>query len=440
MLSRFKSSRFSQNIVYGALGFGLPTLIALVSFPILIHALGVAKFGIAQLGQAIGSGATFIDLGMTNATVFFVAKRHTAGFKVGEILATSSAVILALAACIAILVVFSAPMLPRLFKVPADSASQAIAVFNLAALQILFVPIISIATAYFKGIHKFYLASGLVCLMSLLTWGASALFALITPLGLIQTAAIFTIGTLLTMLAALLMGAWPVRLAGFSLPAITPRIRVFREMWGYSAAVFGQGLAGMLNNQIQRMLVSVALGPAAVTVYVTAMQLATKIHSGIGATFEAFFPLVASATDRRRILSVYRRVQVISIGAALFILVPLALYAPIACRLWLGRSLALLVYPYVRILAVATIFSISTIPTVMLLNGLKRPGVTFGLTMITIAVNAIYLLLNLGHLSLDTFVTGYALAMVVTALGFVAYAEIVVWRTFSFRKLRQGRA
>jgi hypothetical protein len=65
--------------------------------------------------------------------------------------------------------------------------------------------------------------------------------------------------------------------------------------------------------------------------------------------------------------------------------------------------------------------------------------VTFAFTVLTIAVNAIYLLLNLDHLRIDTFVVAYTLAMAITALGFVAYAEIVVWRTIPLGRARQKR-
>ena len=128
-----------------------------------------------QIGQAIWGGVTFADLGMTNATVFFVATyRASREYRsLGHIVATSLVSLYLIAIPIALVIWIAAPRLVSGFKVGPAVAHDAKIVFRLVAVQLTLMPITSIAVAQFKGLQKFGTSTAIVVGASVTTSGAA---------------------------------------------------------------------------------------------------------------------------------------------------------------------------------------------------------------------------------------------------------------------------
>jgi O-antigen/teichoic acid export membrane protein len=426
-------NRFGKNVIAGAVGFGLPTLAMLLSFPALIHDIGISRFGILQLAQAFGNGTVFLDLGMTNATVFYIAKysseRKTSAL--GHVIGTSISTIAVMAVISATLILVFAPRLPGLFKVEPGMSAEAVATFRLSTLQICFIPVVSITCAYFKGVHRFDRSAAILCVMSLFTWGLAALFAWLFHFTLVQIASTFVAGTFVSACFAVTLFFRDPGAARFDRRTLRPLFSVLREMWRYSAAAFSQGIAVLLNNQLQRLLVGAVLGPAFVGVYVTALQLTTKVHAGLAATFEAFFPIAVSTRDSAELRRMYRRVQGLSLllgGAAL---VPLALFAHFVCRVWLGGVLAQEVAPLVRVLCVGTFAMVAAIPAYHVINAAKRPWVNVIFMAANVVLAFTYLGINIHSLDVKIFVDAYAMSAVAVSVAMIVFPEIALLRTWS---------
>lgn len=418
--------RFLKNMLAGAVGFGAPTLIMLVSFPVLIHALGIDQFGILQLSQAIGNGAGYADLGMANATVFFVARYfgREDHDRIGTVVATSIACLLFAISIIGVATIFFAPALTDLFRVSPSLQADATAAFRIAGVQIMGLPTMLVAGAFFKGVHKFHFASAISVGLAVMNWGGAALAVLVFPIGLVGVSWVLATGSLLLGFVAV-VALWS-HCRRLNIHNVSPRWATFRAMWHYSAAVFSQGLTVLLNNQIQRMLVGAVLGPTAVALYTTAMQLTTKVQGGLASTFEAFFPVVASSTSPSALRKAYRLIQLASIFAGLVILVPLGVFSDEVCELWLGSALAKQIAPLMQVLCVATLFLISTIPPYLIFNGLRKPWVNTIFMVFTIMMTGLILLFLRSRLTLVIFVDAYAISAVLTAIGMNAYVELVL--------------
>jgi O-antigen/teichoic acid export membrane protein len=420
--------KFLGNMFAGAFGFGIPTLTILVCVPILIHHVGAIEFGIVQLGQAVGSGAGFIDLGFTNATVFFVARHYSQHdhSAIGRVMGTSLLSLVGIIALVGLTLFFSAPYLPDLFRVPSGDMADAVTVFRLAALQMLFAPVILVLNAYFKGVHRFAVSSAMLCVMSTVTWAAAALLGFLMPLTMVVIAWVFFAGTGVTALATAIIFLTDEEVRRIPRGAFRPLLSKFREMWQYSSAVFAQGILILLNNQFQRLLVGAVLGPAAVTIYFAALQLTTKIHTGLAATFEAFFPY--SVSNQSNVRAMYRRVQVGSLLAGATILVPLAIFAEFICRLWLGSKIAGAVAPLVPELCLATLFMTASIPAYYAVNAAQKPWLNFVFMGVTVVVTAAFLLLSLPALDIKAFIDAYTLAAIAATIAMVGYVEIFLLR------------
>lgn len=424
------NSSFAKNVVSGAVGFGVPSLIMLASFSILIHRVGIIGFGILQLAQAVGGGVSFADLGMTNGTTFYVAHHFARSEreKIGGVVGTSLFYMAGVALLIAAVVLFFAKDFAVWFKIVPADYDLATTVFRLAVAQVLLTPTQAISAAYFKGIQRFDIASGLATTLSLTTWGLASLVCLLFPVNLLTIAWIFVVGFAFSALLSAGFLIWSLGTFHVALRRVRPSMSMFADMWHYSAAVFSQGLLILANNQLQRMTIGAILGPAAVAIYATAINLTTKIQTGIAASFEAFFPVVVGSRDPQKLLSGYRLIQAVTIGLGAAVLIPLAIFSNIVCHAWLGPDIGGLVAPHVRVLSIATLFLVATIVPFFLINGMHRPWVNFWFMALSIAVTVAILVIYSAHLSVGIFIDAYSVAAIVLGIGSTLYPELVFFR------------
>jgi len=63
----------ARNVIHGLLGFVIPTIVVVASYPVLVHRLGAAAFGVYLLALSLSGTVMLLDLGFCGATVKFVA-------------------------------------------------------------------------------------------------------------------------------------------------------------------------------------------------------------------------------------------------------------------------------------------------------------------------------------------------------------------------------
>ena len=77
-----------RNTFWNILGTGLPILLALVTFPVLIHGIGTERFGVLAIAWVVLGYFGLFDLGLGRATTKFLAEAFKHSEEPSEALGT----------------------------------------------------------------------------------------------------------------------------------------------------------------------------------------------------------------------------------------------------------------------------------------------------------------------------------------------------------------
>jgi len=424
-------SSIARNSFYGLLGFVIPTVVMLVAYPVLVHHLGAAAFGIYILATSISGTLAFLDFGFSSATVKLVAedmaKEHRKA--AAEVIVASLIFYGGLGALGAIGIWVLSPWLVSLFSVDPAMQADAIGAFRLTAIQFVAFLLTTVFISLFKGLQRFELSTLVLSSLSILTYGGATVGVLLAQVGLIGITAISLTANLAVLVFSIAMGLSLSRASGISLRAGRPSLATFRRMFGFGAIMAVNTVAGLLLYKIQQYLVGALIGPVAVTIYVLAFTIASKAHALVNAITEVMFPLASALKDRTRLRHVYLRMLIGSGCLALMILLPLAIFSQPILTLWVGAELAEQVTPLLPILALACLFlSLSPAPY-HVVNGIGRPGFnTWFFAMNALTNVAVIGMFTLDHITLPGFAWAFAIANVSNSLMYQIAVEIFIWR------------
>lgn len=369
--------RIKHNVIYGVLGFIVPTLVMLLSIPILISGLGKDGFGVFMLAASVGGSFAFLDMGLSSATTKYVAE-DMAQQKVedaGATIKTSLAFYSAIAFLVVTIVWILAPFFPTLFSIPIAMGDQAITAFRVASLQFGIFMLVSVYLSLFKALHRFDIASIVNTYTAVISYAGAALAVWLGFAGLVGATYIGLFACASGLCIAYMAALRLCRESGIDLKKASASIATLRRVLGFSAILTAHSFAAVFFAQVQRLIVGNILGPAAVTIYQVAYAAASKSHSLVNAAAEVLFPIVSALQNHARLQHLHLRMLAISAVVAILILAPLALLAQPIVTLWVGRDIALSAAPILQILAIAFFFVAISAPTFHVINGLGRPGI-----------------------------------------------------------------
>jgi O-antigen/teichoic acid export membrane protein len=438
-----------RNSIYGLLGFVFPTLVVLLAYPVLIRALGPAPFGIYLLATSLGGMLAFLDFGFSAATLQYVANDMSRGDNASAagVLVTSLAIYGAIGSAGALTIWIAAPWLVKLFAIGSVFWEPAVTAFRVAAPQFAAFFLITVCLSFFKAMGRFDLSTILLSTLSLLTYGGAAVANLIWHLGIVGITTIALVANLIVLMLAVIMTARLCSAADIPWRGARANLSTARRMWRFSAFVGLEKAVAMLANQAQRIVIAIFLGPAAVTTFVTAFTAASKATAALRAASEVMMPATASLahTARKEDFVTLRRLYVrglttlavLSVGGmgALFV------SAPKLISWWLHSPISPEVATLVRILAVG--FAANGITPIIyhLVAGLGRPQVnTISMTIELVFLYGVLGLLSLDGLQLRDFALAFTIDMVVQAICFMAFSELVIWRRWIPTMAREGVA
>lgn len=151
-LKRFTSGRvLARNTAWNLVGYGVPTLVAVVCIPVLIHGLGKERFGVLTLAWALVGYAGLFDLGLGRALTQVVARKLGEGKEkeIPEAAWTSLVLMMGMGILGAAAVIAVAPWLAgRWLHVPEALRGETLTAFRLLGISVPFV----ITTAGLRGL------------------------------------------------------------------------------------------------------------------------------------------------------------------------------------------------------------------------------------------------------------------------------------------------
>ncbi len=375
-----------RNLSHALLGWGLPVLAALLTTPLVVHALGAEPYGLYAL--VVGLGGQVVGLGFGRALTRHVAEAHARGDGRRLSALVSAATLLAglLALLGALALALASPWISRSLNLDSALQAQARGALLLTALAFPVAAWTQVLSALPQALQRYDLAAAL-------TNGLGLSVALINVVlaarghGVVALVAANLMVTALGCLAALSVAR-----------RLLPEVRVtahvdrtaLRDITRFSGAVFVYQACGLLLLLWERLCLTRTLGPSALTHYVVPMSLAVQFHAAVASATGLLVPLSSAAiasTDGLRLRTLYERGLRFALAlVALFVVGTLATGHTFLVA-WMGAPFAQQAAG-VLVLQAATfgLLALGTVPW-HVAEALERPGwnASFALTWLLVA-------------------------------------------------------
>ena len=341
-------ARVVRNTLANGLGAVSGFVISLVLTPFMIHQLGLQAYGVWALALSLtffGGYAALTDLGVEGAAVRYIAEARAVSDTeaVNRIVSSALAFFSCGAVLLTPLLVLLAPLFVRLFSVGPLYERPATYAFSFVAAQLLFdLP----ARAFFAALEGSQQSAmyQVVLLLRALVQAALFVAVLVAGLGVGSLGAVSFISS-----AVMFFAAW--FLARRAIPDLQLSRRHVSRSVVRSLFVFGGGLfliriVGTLYQNMDKVIVGIALGPTSVAIYQIANQLHLAVALVQSVSASALMPATAYLRERGELLrDMFVRGTSYTVALSMPVVVAAFVFAGPLIRTWLGSSLSAAIGP-----------------------------------------------------------------------------------------------
>jgi O-antigen/teichoic acid export membrane protein len=385
------AARLVRNTLVNGLGGVATIAIGVVLTPFIIAQLGLAGYGIWTLALTLtfaGGYAALSDLGVEAATARYVAEALSDDDyeAVNRTVATTIVFFAGIGILLAGATIALSGPLTHLFSVPDAMRPSARLCFVLMGAQLVFELPSRAFVAVLEGAQRFTVYQAVELTRGLLQaalWTA----ALIAGYGVAALAAGLGVSTIVTLL-----------LYWYFAHRAVPRLRArprnasraeFRRLVSFGSSVFVLRFAGTLYRQMDKLILGVALSPAAVGLY----EIANKIHlmASTAQSMSVSALLPAAATSRREpkiLRDLYLRGSCYTVAASLPVLLAAFAFAEPLVRDWIGSDAEGAAGPARLFLVYLLINVVHNVGSVMVV-ALGRLRVMLVITMTNVLINLV---------------------------------------------------
>jgi O-antigen/teichoic acid export membrane protein len=372
---RASGGRLLSGTLWNAFGRGLPLLLALALTPILIHLMGIDRWGMFTLALALVGVFGVFDLGVGAALTRALSTRLGAGETEGaaELAGAAITALALLSAAVAALAFAFVPLLvERVLNTPPALQAEAVAAFRLLCLA---APLVVVNAALWGALaaHQRFKEANLAAMPVAAMYYIGPALVLLAWQSLVGVIAVL----LLCRLANTLTYVWLVRR---DLPGLRPTL----PRWALVGPLVRMGgwmsASGVLTQALlyaDRFLVGAMLTLAAVAFYATPLDLVMRMWILPVAVAQALLPAMAGsyATHPAATAGLLRRGALLVTAAVMPACLVLVAAGPEVLRLWLGADFAAGGGQVLRILSVGIFFSCAAFAPGALLDAIGRPDV-----------------------------------------------------------------
>jgi O-antigen/teichoic acid export membrane protein len=365
--SRPAHQRLPRNAALNLLGQGLPLIAGLVTIPLLIDALGTARFGILALGWSIVGYFSLFDLGFSRAMTHMISRALASGggSETSRIFGTGLTCMALFGILLGASGVLITPWLTgTLFQIDTDLQQEARHAFYVLALSI---PVVVLCTGFVAPLE------------------AKQRFDLIllvrVPLGIINFVgpllAVYWRNDLVLVILVLLFARLAALLAyGYLLGRVLPDqspwpgfdASLVPKLFQFGAWMTVANIVAPIMLYSDRLMIASMLSMAAVAYYATPFDIVYRLaiipNAIVGVLFPAFSALHKSNRDEARRL--FWRGSKATFLIMFTLVLPIVVLAEDLLTLWLGSEFARESTIVLQLIAIA-----------MLINGTARVGTSF---------------------------------------------------------------
>ncbi|WP_424812388.1 flippase [Roseococcus sp. YIM B11640] len=382
--ARAGAGRLISGMLWNALGRGLPLLLALALTPILVHQLGLERWGLFTLALALVGVFGIFDLGIGPALTRGLSERMAEGEDeaAGRLVGTAMVALGGFAAIgAAVFWTILPTLMQRVLNVPPELQQEALTAFRVLACA---APLIVINAALWGVLaaHQRFAAANLVTIPVAVMYYLGPVILLIFWQSLVGVMLVLVACRLANTLSYMWL-ARPLlpRLSVGHPRMILPLLRI--GGWMTFSSVLNQALL-----YADRFLVGAMLTLAAVAFYATPLDLVMRMWILPVAIAQAMLPGMASgfkllpdATS-----GLLRRGSLLMLLLTLPACLVLAGLGDWVLRLWLGAEFAAGGGTVLRILAAGIFFSCIAFAPNTLLDAIGRPDATARLILVQVVI------------------------------------------------------
>ena len=386
-------SRVARNTLFNLAGEAAPLVAAFISVPILLHGIGVDRFGLLGIAWMMIGYASLFDFGIGRALTKVVSEKVGSGevADVPSIVWTSVLVMFVLGLAGALVIEAISPLLVDMVKMPVELRPEALRAFRLLGLSL---PVVIISVGLrgtLEALHRFDLSNAVRVPAGIFAF-AGPLLVLPFTSSLVAVVGVLAAGRLVSCLAfvALCVRAMPALRRQAEL-----RLGTIRHLVSFGGWMTVSNIVSPLMTVFDRFVIAAILSTEAVAYYTTSYDLISKLLVVAGALAGVLFPTFAAhiVTDRARVTRLFGR-SVIYLFLVLFpvTLVTVAL-ATEGLTLWVGADIARHSAPVLQVFAMAILVNALALVPFTLIQAAGRPDVTAKLHLIELPLHLTALVL-----------------------------------------------
>ncbi len=384
-LRRYMLPKISSQSARNAYSSGFVSVVQPLSqvaaTPFLLHALEPDIYGIWILLTSFVMLVTVSDMGLSPTTTLFVSRERARGSQaeIERVAKTSLALYLPVTFAVLMLLTWGTGQALLFFGVSehqVESISPALPVFAFgAAIHSLRAVPCSIIRGYERydydnGVQFFASFSTVLAVCGVVYFGGGLPGMLIAQ-------------ALVGIAAFCLATVFSIRLVG-NATWLVPYCSFVSVRQFFSLSFYGwlQAASAALFSQVDRLIVSTYLGPAALAFYSAALQIAQTFYSFLARSLGFLFPkFTALENNKEAKLKLFNRAMFITTLTGGVTAVLLFILSGPLLRFWLGANIPSELPSVLRLLAVASGFMATSIApgTLMLGTGQFRLGAAFAL-------------------------------------------------------------
>lgn len=368
--------RLLSGFAWNALGRGLPLLLALLLTPVLVHQLGLERWGLFTLALAMVGVFGVFDLGVGQALTRTLAERIGAGRAedTAPLVGSALVALLGISGCVALAVWFFVPTLVRsILNVPPELEQEAIGGFRVLAAAAPLIVVNAALWGVLAAFQRFRVANLVNIPISVSYYLGPILLLLVWDS--LTGVMLALVGSRLVMTLAYAMLARR-DVPGLGLGKLRPGlVTPLLKLGGWMTF---SGLLGQALLYADRFLIGALLTLSAVAYYATPLDLVLRMWILPVAVVQVLMPALAAsfATRPDETAALLRQGM---LGIVVLAIAPCLLLTGAAwdlLALWLGRGFADGGAAVLSILGIGIFFSCAAFAPASLLDAIGRPGVT----------------------------------------------------------------
>jgi O-antigen/teichoic acid export membrane protein len=419
--------RLIRNAGWNLAGQGVPMVVALVSIPLLIRALGDDRFGFVSIAWIVVGYFSVLDLGIGRALTHAVAGRLAKGDEVelGDLIGTGLGALLILGVVTgAGLAATSSWIVHSVIDLAPGLRAEGVRALLILGAAVPFV----LLTAGLRGILEAHGRFRVVNIVQMptgaLLYAVPVVVARVSP-SLVSVLLSMALVRVFSCGAFLAACAWTVR--GFRrLEFNTEALRGMMRFGGWMTVT---NVASPIMVNMDRLFIGSLLSVGAVTYYVTPFEVVSKLLLLPSALASVVFPELTRMASADHVAQA-RRYVVRSLAVLLAVLVPAAgIAAAVAHPLlawWVSPELAARSAPIMQLLALGVVINgAAYIPFAWIQAG-GRSDITARFHVIELVVYIPTLILLIGWLGLTGVAVAWVLRVTLDSILLFGYA----WRRF----------